>query len=80
HRPMHRYDKHFESLLRVFPRPLERHARKRMKARPMSETQQNTPQTPMAVTLTVVSIVMFTFIGYLNIGTPPRRSARLRPQ
>ncbi|KEZ71085.1 MFS transporter, partial [Pseudomonas syringae pv. syringae FF5] len=36
----------------------------------MSETQQNTPQTPMAVTLTVVSIVMFTFIGYLNIGIP----------
>ncbi len=28
------------------------------------------PQRPMAVTLQVVSIVLFTFIGYLNIGIP----------
>ena len=27
-------------------------------------------QRPMAVTLQVVSIVLFTFIGYLNIGIP----------
>lgn len=36
----------------------------------MPETQHTAPQTPMAVTRTVVSIVMFTFIGYLNIGIP----------
>ncbi|RMR41594.1 Major facilitator superfamily transporter, partial [Pseudomonas savastanoi pv. glycinea] len=42
----------------------------RMKACPMPEPQQTTPQTPMAVTQTVISIVMFTFIGYLNIGIP----------
>ena len=28
------------------------------------------PQRPLAVTLQVVSIVLFTFIGYLNIGIP----------
>lgn len=27
-------------------------------------------QRPLAVTLQVVSIVLFTFIGYLNIGIP----------
>ena len=31
----------------------------------MSENQR-----PLAVTLQVVSIVLFTFIGYLNIGIP----------
>ena len=31
----------------------------------MPETQR-----PMAITLQVVSIVLFTFIGYLNIGIP----------
>ncbi|EPN60936.1 major facilitator superfamily transporter, partial [Pseudomonas syringae pv. actinidiae ICMP 19079] len=36
----------------------------------MPQTQQTTPQPPMAVTQTVISIVMFTFIGYLNIGIP----------
>ncbi len=36
----------------------------------MPDTQHTAPQTPMAVTRTVVSIVMFTFIGYLNIGIP----------
>ncbi|WP_122739878.1 MFS transporter [Pseudomonas viridiflava] len=36
----------------------------------MPETNTAAPQTPMAITLTVVSIVMFTFIGYLNIGIP----------
>ncbi|MBI6703762.1 MFS transporter [Pseudomonas viridiflava] len=36
----------------------------------MPETSTAAPQTPMAITLTVVSIVMFTFIGYLNIGIP----------
>ncbi|WP_426141502.1 MFS transporter [Pseudomonas sp. DWP3-1-2] len=34
----------------------------------MSDTQP--PLRPMAVTLQVVSIVLFTFIGYLNIGIP----------
>ena len=42
----------------------------RMKPLSMPETNTAAPQTPMAITLTVVSIVMFTFIGYLNIGIP----------
>jgi hypothetical protein len=29
-----------------------------------------TEQRPLAITLQVVSIVLFTFIGYLNIGIP----------
>jgi len=36
----------------------------------MPETPPNPPQRPMAITLQVVSIVMFTFIGYLNVGIP----------
>jgi MFS family permease len=36
----------------------------------MPETPTATEQRPMAVTLQVVSIVLFTFIGYLNIGIP----------
>ncbi|EPN04680.1 major facilitator superfamily transporter, partial [Pseudomonas syringae pv. actinidiae ICMP 18804] len=58
---MRRYDEHFESLLRVFPA--------RSKATP-AQNESLTPQPPMAVTQTVISIVMFTFIGYLNIGIP----------
>lgn len=42
----------------------------RMKPLSMPETNTAAPQTPMTITLTVVSIVMFTFIGYLNIGIP----------
>jgi len=41
-----------------------------MKARPMPDSKSAVQQTPFAVTLTVVSIVLFTFIGYLNIGIP----------
>src|SRR6195952_5890802 len=33
-------------------------------------TQPIAAQKPMAITLQVVSIVLFTFIGYLNIGIP----------
>lgn len=36
----------------------------------MPETPHTDSQRPMAVTLQVVSIVMFTFIGYLNVGIP----------
>ncbi|WP_434680580.1 MFS transporter [Pseudomonas sp. R1-18] len=36
----------------------------------MSDPKVVPPQDPMAVTLLVVSIVLFTFIGYLNIGIP----------
>ncbi|RRV07583.1 MFS transporter [Pseudomonas sp. v388] len=36
----------------------------------MSDTKEAPAQDPMAVTLLVVSIVLFTFIGYLNIGIP----------
>ena len=36
----------------------------------MQDTPSAASQRPMAVTLQVVSIVLFTFIGYLNIGIP----------
>lgn len=36
----------------------------------MPDTPAATEQRPLAVTLQVVSIVLFTFIGYLNIGIP----------
>lgn len=36
----------------------------------MPDTPTAAAQRPMAVTLQVVSIVLFTFIGYLNIGIP----------
>jgi MFS family permease len=36
----------------------------------MSEPQSAATQRPLDVTLQVVSIVLFTFIGYLNIGIP----------
>jgi MFS family permease len=36
----------------------------------MQDTLSAASQRPMAVTLQVVSIVLFTFIGYLNIGIP----------
>lgn len=36
----------------------------------MPDTQRDDLQRPMTVTLQVVSIVLFTFIGYLNIGIP----------
>ncbi|MFP3922562.1 MFS transporter [Pseudomonas sp. W5-36] len=36
----------------------------------MPDASSAAPQRPMAVTLQVVSIVLFTFIGYLNIGIP----------
>lgn len=36
----------------------------------MQETPPTPSQRPMAITLQVVSIVLFTFIGYLNIGIP----------
>jgi MFS family permease len=36
----------------------------------MPDTPTATEQRPLAVTLQVVSIVLFTFIGYLNIGIP----------
>jgi MFS family permease len=36
----------------------------------MQDTPSVASQRPMAVTLQVVSIVLFTFIGYLNIGIP----------
>lgn len=36
----------------------------------MPDASSAVPQRPMAVTLQVVSIVLFTFIGYLNIGIP----------
>ncbi|MDB6142302.1 MAG: yhhS 2 [Pseudomonas sp.] len=36
----------------------------------MPDTPTASGQRPMAVTLQVVSIVLFTFIGYLNIGIP----------
>lgn len=36
----------------------------------MPDSSHATAERPMAVTLQVVSIVLFTFIGYLNIGIP----------
>lgn len=36
----------------------------------MSDASRAATQDPMAITLQVVSIVLFTFIGYLNIGIP----------